>query len=238
KLFVFDRQKSELRPIAQVPPGGFFGPHFAFVGASSVFFISLDEATFSDRILRLPKGALGGPAPEPVTVLSQIENGTYSLLGVDGDAAVVIDDTTGDLLRASRASNDEPAVVQPVFAESAGALPYFEWFATDEAGYYFASSNDVGEYAIRFLPRGKDRLADLTVVSRDEPFSTNLSTDEASVYWVAETTGRSLRIAPKDGSTGPRTIVEDLGTSGYAVQNGYVYWVDPTSRELRGLRVR
>jgi hypothetical protein len=237
ELFVFDRQQGELRRVAGVIPGGYGGPEFAFVGPSSFFFVAYDEAAETDVVFRVPKGALGAPSPEPVRVLEHPEGGVYVPLGADGDSAVVFDDFDGRVLLASRASNGEPSDVRPVFADEPGAL-FFEWFAADEAAYYFASDDDFPDYVIRALPRGKDRIADLTVVSRDERNCTSLRADEASLYWVVGEATRSLRAAPKDGSAGPRTIVDDLGSSGYAVQGGHVYWFDPASRQLMGLRVR
>ncbi|HEU4407921.1 MAG TPA: hypothetical protein VFS43_21850 [Polyangiaceae bacterium] len=238
KLFVFDRPKGEVRLAADLGSARLPSPESSFVGAASFFFVTYDEVLDTDIVFRLPKGALGAPTPLPVRVIEHPQGGPYTPLGPDGDAAVLYDEVEGTLLRVFRASNEEPAEVQPIFADAPNDLPYFEWFAADESSYYFASSDDFVDYAIRALPRDKNRFADMRVIVRDEKNCVNLRADGPSLYWVAGDVIRSLRVAPKDGSAGPQTLVEGLPADDYVLAGDSVYWFDPGSRELRGLRVR
>jgi hypothetical protein len=236
-LFVYDREKSELRAVAPLAGGGLAGPEYTFVGPSSFFFVAFDEAVTADVVFRLPKASFFG-APVPVRVLQHPDGGTYTPLGVDGDALIVVDDFSSQVLRASKDSDADPGNVEAVFADAPNELPFFEWFAADETAYYFASDENFPDYVVSVLPRGKDRFDDLSAISRSERLCSDLSADGESLYWVVGETTRSLRTAPKNGSAGPRTLVDDIGSSGYVARGGFVYWFDPASRELRGLRVR
>jgi hypothetical protein len=242
KAYRLERQSDTLHDA--VVFAGAFGPLDAddvYVTPSALYFFADELASGRSTLYSIPKAELTtSEPPEPLLVAQAAEFGGLTPVGTDGDAVVFIDSADGVPTRASRTSRAAAAEVAPVFADAPGAaLPRFFQFGGDADRLYAARSDDAtGNTLLQTVPRDRNLVADLVTLSANEGDCFDIRSDGTYVYWlVRASTRQTLRAIVKDGSRGPRDISNDVGPAGYAVHDGYAYWVSADSRSIFGKRV-
>jgi hypothetical protein len=214
-------------------------PEGVFVTPGALYFKSLEPGTGLVTLYAVPKSALGDAPAAPVVASQAQQFSLFALLGVDGDAVVLVDLASPRPVRVSRLTVGGPSEVTPVFDEPPGApLPSFVQFGGDAERVYVGRRNGTSGCNLQTMRRDQSRVADLTALAPSETNCFEIRSDDEYVYWLArERDGQALRAVVKDGSRPPVTVSDDVGAGGYAVHGGYAYWVSADSRAILGKRV-
>lgn len=162
----------------------------------------------------------------------QLTDTAFSLVGVEGDEAIVVD-AGGDIEYLKRASSSQGTQSRPLLPSDANPRPLPVEGTFDGEAYYFLTSG-----LLKSLPRSGP--SEFTLLSTGEAQQTRaLRVEDGALYWLNLRGGfiADVRTVPKVGGA-VQTLVETVSSDALSVRDGVAYWISPDFTTLFGRRLQ